>query len=214
MSIGNFLIGLKVLEEVESPLNGKLTVIKDLAWGTYIKGGGLTQCGGVMQMVWKSALKNLKKRKIDFKEILILGLGAGGVTQIISNFWPQAKITGVEIDPVMVDLGKRYLSLKENKVKIVIQDALEFVKKKSKEKYDLILVDLYIGDDVPEKNNSLNFFKSVKKLLSKKGILVVNRLYYGEKRKMAEKTRQDLEKIFSKVEAVFPEANIMFICSL
>jgi len=208
----NFLTGVKVLEEIESPLNGKLTVVKDFAWGTYVKGGGLTQSGGIMSSVWKSALKNLKKRKINFKEVLILGLGGGDVARIVSEFWPKSIITGVEIDPIMVELGKKYLELKENKVEIIIEDAAKFVKKKPKDKYDLVLIDLYVGEDVPEKINSLNFFKSAKKFLKKDGILVVNRLYYGLKRKIAEKTRQDLEKIFPKVETVFPEANIMFIC--
>jgi len=209
----NFLTGVKVLEEIESPFNGNLTVVKDFAWGTYIKGGGLTQSGGIMSSVWKSALKNLKKRKINFKKVLILGLGGGDVARMVSEFWSGSTITGVEIDQIMVDLGKKYLGLKENEVEIIIKDAAKFVKKKPKGKYDLVLIDLYVGDNVPEKINSPNFFKSVRKFLKKDGILVVNRVYYGLKRKIAEKTRQDLEKIFPKVETVFPEANIMFICS-
>ena len=60
----DFLTGIKILEEVESLINGKLAVVRDLAWGTYIKGGGLTQSGGVAEKVWKTSLKEVKGKRV------------------------------------------------------------------------------------------------------------------------------------------------------
>jgi len=121
----------------------------------------------------------------------------------------------VEIDPIMVNLGEKYMGLKESEVEVVIEDAMKFARRQTKkgEKYDLILVDMYIGDTIPEKFATPAFYNLTKKLSEKKGVVVINRLYYGEKRKLADKTHEDLKKIFSKVMAVFPEANIMFVCS-
>ncbi len=214
--LGNFLSGAKILEEVDSPINGRLTVIRDLAWGVYIKAGGLTQSGGVAEKVWHSSLKEVKKVKPEAKKCLILGLAGGGGTKAVKRFWPNTTITGVEIDPIMIDLGKKYMGLKESKTKIVIEDAMRFVKKQTRkrEKYDLILVDMYVGDTVPEKFTTNTFYKLIKKLLEKNGVGVINRLYYDEKRKLADKTRKDLEKIFSKVMTVYPEANVMFVCTV
>jgi spermidine synthase len=211
----DFLSGTTILEEIESPINGSLTVIRDLAWGVYIKAGGLTQSGGVAEKVWHSSLKEVKKEKSKVKKCLILGLGGAGAVKAVKKFWQETAITGVEIDPIMIDLGKKYMGLKESETKVVIEDAMKFVKRQAKreEKYDLILADMYVGDTVPKKFVTPTFYNLAKKLLGKNGVVVINRLYYDEKRKLADKTHQDLKKIFSKVMAVFPEANIMFVCS-
>lgn len=213
VDVNKISLGIKTLEERHSPINGKLSVKKDLAWGTYIKTSEITQSGGIAKKVWNSSLRKIRKSGI--KKCLILGLGGGGMVGIIKKYWPQTKITGVEIDPIMVDLGKKYLGLKEAEVRIVIEDAMKFVKRqiKKKGKYDLILVDMYLGDTIPEKFTTPTFYNMTKKLLGKNGTIVFNRLYYDEKRKLADRTYQDLKKIFSRVMAVFPEANIMFICS-
>src|SRR3990172_2235063 len=128
----DFLAGIKVLEEVESPINGKLTVVRDLAWGTYIKGGGLTQSGGVAEKVWRSSLNKVKGEAHVVKECLILGLGGGGIAKIVRKNWPQTKIVGVDIDPIIVDLGKKYLGLDKLDVEIVIQDARDYITNNSK----------------------------------------------------------------------------------
>ena len=63
----DFLTGTKILEEVDSPINGRLTVVQDLAWGVYIKAGGLTQSGGVAKKVWETTLKRIKNQELfDF----------------------------------------------------------------------------------------------------------------------------------------------------
>jgi spermidine synthase len=212
----NFLSGARILEEKESPINGKLTVIRDLAWGVHIKAGGLTQSGGVAEKVWQTSLKEVKKVKSEVKRCLILGLGGAGAAKVVKRFWPESAITGVEIDPIMIGLGKKYMGLKESEVEIAIEDAMKFVKRQIKKgkKYDLILVDMYVGDTIPEKFITPDFYKLIKELLENMGVAVINRLYYDEKRKLADKTHQDLKKIFSEVMTVFPEANIMFVCTV
>jgi spermidine synthase len=209
----NFLPGTKVLEEIESPINGKIVVLKSLGLGTYIQVEGLTQSGGVMHGVWRTTLKKIKNRRQEVKDSLILGLGGGTAASLIKKYWPEITITGVDIDPVIVDLGKKYLGMPE--VERVIGDAYEYCQQqeKSEKRYDLILVDVYVGYEVPKKFQREKFIKLVKSLLTKNGIIVFNRLYFDEKRSLAMKFSKKLEKIFPKVETVFPEANIMFICS-
>lgn len=205
----NFLTGTSVLEELKSPINGKIRVIKSLGFGTYIQADGLTQSGGVVYDVWKSTLRKLKGKKQEVKDCLILGLGGGSAATLIRKFWPGSKITGVDIDPIMISLGKKYLGLRD--VKVVIGDASRFLKN-NREKYDLVLVDLYFGHNVPEKFQKEDFIKGVRSLLSEQGIAVFNRLYFGEKRSGAMKFLKKLEKVFPKVTPFYPEANVMFVC--
>ena len=167
--------------------------------------------------MWKTTLWKLKnKRTKELKNCLILGLGGGSAAKLVRKFWPDAKIAGVEIDPIMVNLGKKYLKLDAVDVGVAIDDAENYLLAISHQplviNYDLVLVDLYIGYDVPEKFQSENYIHLVRSLLVRSGTAVFNRLYFGEKRKEAEKFGEKLEKVFSKVERIFPEANVMFVC--
>jgi spermidine synthase len=199
----------EVLAEKISPINGRIRVLRSLGLGTYIQVENLTQSGGVVAGVWKTTLKKVKRRKKEVETCLILGLGGGSAATLVKKFWPDAKVTGVDIDPIMVSLGKKYLGLA--KIKVEIGDAKEFLR--NKRTFDLILVDTYIGENFPEKFEKEDFLLSVKKSLSEGGIAVFNRLYYGEKRPLAIKFGERLDKIFGRVERVFPEANIMFLAN-
>lgn len=197
------MLGTKILEERKSEFNGDIKVIRSLGFGTYIQVNGLTQSGGVVESIWKETLKKIKKEKIN--KVLILGLGGGTVAKLAKKYWPKSEITGVEIDPVMVELGGKYLGLTDTKV--IIQDAYGFIKKNA-EIYDLVIVDLYVGDKFPEKFEKEEFLKK----LTKNKLIVFNRLYFGEKRKETVRFGNKLEKIFSKADWFYPQANLMFIC--
>ncbi|KKQ77292.1 MAG: hypothetical protein UT00_C0015G0003 [Parcubacteria group bacterium GW2011_GWA1_38_7] len=196
------MLGTKVIEERNSEYNGNLRVISTWGMGTYIQADGLTQSGGIVNTIWQSTLRKLKKESIN--NCLILGLGGGTVVKLILKYWPKARITGVDIDQVIINLGKKYLDLK--KVKIIIKDAYIF---KNEINYDLLIVDLYKGDKFPKKFETLKFLKT----LTKNKIVIFNRLYYKDKKEEANKFEVKLHKVFSKVDKYFPPVNIMFICS-
>jgi len=44
------------------------------------------------------------------------------------------------------------------------------------------------------------------------GVAVFNRLYYDQKRAEAVNFLSKLEKIFPRVTALYPEANVMYLC--
>ncbi|MFC1625027.1 spermidine synthase [Patescibacteria group bacterium] len=206
-------IGNKVIKVVNSKINGRIEVIKSLAFGTYITVGGLTQSGGIVYEIWKKTLKKVKRNNKSFKNVLILGLGGGSVSILVNKYWTDSKIVGVEIDAEMIQLGKKYLNT--GNVDTRIEDAFLFCKKafKEKMKFDLIMVDLYLGDRFPEKFDSLEFINLVKRLLTKQGLVIFNKLYYAEKRKNSLDFAKKVEKVFKNVEYYYPEANLMLICS-
>jgi spermidine synthase len=208
----NAMLGVKILEEKFSKSNGQIKVINAWGWGTYIQAGGLTQSGGIINAMWRQTLQKLKTRKI--KRCLILGLGGGTVAGYVKKLWPEAETLGVDIDPVIVDLGKKYLGLNKYKIHVKIADALDFVKRVSAKSvpYDLIIVDLYNGDRFPGKFESASFLKAIPKLLSRDGIVIFNRLYYKDKKTDALNFQTKLEKVFKNVSTFLPTVNIMFFC--
>ena len=213
------MIGTKILEERESKYNGHLRVVKSIGLGTYIQAEGLTQSGGIVETIWKSTLKRIHKSLATNHKTLILGLGGGTVAKLIRKIWPDAKITGVDIDPVMVELGKKYLGLERANVEIKIADALSFLTIHQSlftnhftNHFDLVIIDLYNGDQFPEKFGELGFLNKLKGSLLKNGVAVFNRTYYGDMRPKAVKFGLKLQKVFRSVKYYYPEANLMLIC--
>ncbi len=209
------MVGTKVLEERKSKHNGELRVVKTFGMGTYIQSNGLTQSGGVVETIWRQTLRQIKSDGEEIKEVLILGLGGGTVAKLIRRRWPEAKITGVEIDPIMIELGKKYLELDHTNIKIEIADAVDFLTHHSSPAtgiYDLIIVDLYNGDKFPKHFETENYIHLLRSDLTRPGIAVFNRLYYGEKRPQAVKFGNKLGKFFSEVRWFYPEANLMLLC--
>jgi spermidine synthase len=209
------MFGTKILEERKSKFNGNLRVVRSFGLGTYIQANGLTQSGGVVEGIWKETLKKIYNKrtplvlKFTINNCLILGIGGGTAAKLINKFWPGAKITGVDIDPVMVELGRKYLDLDKIDIEIKIDDAFNFPKIPNHSKFDLVIVDLYRGDKFPKKFEDEKFLKS----LTKNKLVIFNRLFYKEKKIEALEFGKKLQKIFDKVEYFYPVSNLMFVCS-
>lgn len=204
------MTGVIRIHETESIINGHIEVARDL-WGISIKVDNLTQSGNLIESIWKKSLKKTHQQNPDYKSCLILGLGGGSTAKIVRKIWPNIKITGVDIDPVMVELGKKYLKLENQNVDIEITDAYEFIKD-NKNKYDLVLVDLYQGREVPKQFTSLQFATLINKSTSANGVAIFNRLYSGQTRSDAVKFLKILENVYNFVDPVYPLANVLFIC--
>lgn len=208
------MLGTKILEKRDSKYNGTLRIVRTWGMGTYIQSDGLTQSGGIVEKIWSQTLKQIINSKLLINNCLILGLGAGTVAKLIRKKWPDAKITGVDIDPIMIELGKKYLELDKYNVDIKITDAFSFLTHHSPPKsYDLIIVDLYNGDKFPKNFETEKYIQLVKSLLTKNGITVFNRLYFKGKKEEAIEFRKKIFKVFKKVETIYPITNIMFIAS-
>lgn len=198
------MLGTKILEERESFINGTIKVVNSWGLGNYIQAGGLTQSGGIVETIWKSTLNQIKKDKHVINNCLILGLGGGTLAKLLRKRYPDSFIVGVEIDPVMIEFGKKYLNLDQYNVDIQIKNA----NKIRLNKYDLVIVDIYQGDTYPKEFESYDFLNRV----AKNKLVIFNRLYFGDKRPDTVRFGNKLEKHFKKVTWYYPEANLMFIC--
>lgn len=114
--------------------------------------------------------------------ILILGFGAGSVASILRmELNLPNHITGVELDEMMVKAGQEHFDiLKLMDVNIIIDDAYEFIQNNNRQ-FNLVIVDLYIDDKVPDKFMTENFIKEISRSLSPEGKLVFNKLTSDEK---------------------------------
>ena len=140
---------------------------------------------------------------------VIVGLGGGSIVRVLTKFFPKAKITGVDIDKSIVELGKRYFNLSSIKnLEIIISDASKFLKTQQKT-YDLIFVDLYKGYSIPKKFQTDCFLKNLNKNLGKNGYVVFNMLAIQMKKPEAKSFLDKVEKIYHDGNTVSSFANTL-----
>jgi len=210
--IQKFFRGYLILEKIESKINGQIEIREDIFRKRSLLVGGISQSGHSVEKLWQKPISHLS---LTIDHCLILGLGAGSAAKLIHNFFPKAEIVGLEIDPIMIKMAKKYFDLSTVKnLEIAVKDAINIIHNTQnvRRKFDLILVDLYLGKEVPEKAKKDKFIKDVKKSLSPSGVAIFNRLYYGQKKKEANQFETRLKKIFSEVEPLHVSANIFFLC--
>ena len=167
----------------------------------------LIQSGGIVKGIWKKAFRKIPK-KLFVSNCLLLGLGGGTVVQLIKARWPEAKITGIELDSEIVKIGKKFFGLGEiDNLEIINNDAIEWVNSCQDRKFDLILVDLYVGGKLPKGAEDKAFLKNLQKLLSQKGVIIFNWLKNKDEKRFIE----TLKRNFSNFNRVDLATNIFLL---
>jgi spermidine synthase len=158
-----------------------------------------------LHRVFQQALEKINIQNRQHKSVLLLGCGAGSIPTI---FYDELQLypamDAVEIDEKVIELGKNYFDLdKFEKLNVIIDDATSFVQS-SKKKYDLILIDLFDGINVPTKFLSKAFFEKLKPLLNDNGELLLNFVAYNhETKQLVDPIKKKLEDTFSTPVEVF-----------
>ena len=108
------------------------------------------------------------------KDVAILGLAGGtAARQMTAAYGTGVQITGVEIDPDIVDVAHRYFHLDEPNVHPVVADARYWIDTTSS-KYDVVIMDAYRQPYIPFHLTTREFFSEVRDHLRPDGVAVVN----------------------------------------
>ena len=131
---------------------------------------------GDLQRILRKGLKYIGFEKIKAMDnILVLGVAGGSIIKTLAEeIQCNGKITGVEIDADVIHIANGYFKLNEiPNLKIVIDDAFEFVLK-TKEKYDLIIIDIFQDTKMPNFLFEKFFINRIGFLLNNNGFVLFN----------------------------------------
>jgi spermidine synthase len=173
--IASYILPLKI--EVCSSMYSDLLEVT-LSNGRYVlNSANANYSFGSLHAIFKGAFKDIGIENLNISNCLMLGLGGGSVVDLLRKTHHQTMpITAVEIDPVIIELGKKYFDLNTHeKLSIVNMDALEFVKT-SRSVYDMIVIDLYIDDVVPSVFHTKEFVLNLKNCTHKNTMILFNKM--------------------------------------
>jgi len=104
-------------------------------------------------------------------KMLLIGLGGGSV---MKNFARENwDVTGVEIDPKVIQMAGDYFGLKESEGEVFCQDGRQFLIS-HEDSYDLIVMDAFGSSSIPFHLVTKEAFGLIGSRLNKNGVLAIN----------------------------------------
>ncbi len=154
---------------------------------------------GSLQTILK---KGLTEIGLDarVKSILVLGLGGGSIIETVrEDFQSSARITLIDIDPLMIFIAKEVFHVERfSGVEMIVSDALEYLQN-SDDRFDIIIVDIFIVDIIPTIFTEPVFIGELRGHLSPHGKILYNTMRSTMPRELFEKIQQHFSEVGLRV---------------
>jgi spermidine synthase len=105
--------------------------------------------------------------------VAILGNAGGTVARAFGRFFPGTAVDAVEIDAELTELGRRFLGLRNPRMRVFAEDARPWLER-STGGYDAIMVDAYRQPYIPFYLTTREFFELTRERLAPGGMTIVN----------------------------------------
>jgi predicted membrane-bound spermidine synthase len=155
---------------------------------------------------------DLDKRKVE--KVLILGFGLGSIPMMLEqHFDKKYQYTAVEIDEEILYLAHKYVTHElTSAIETICTDAAFFVQQ-CNEVFDIICVDLFLDDIIPDTFQKQDFLQNVKNLIAPEGILLYNRLALTNEDKAKNKAfmKNEFLPVFPEGRYLDVDGNWMFV---
>jgi spermidine synthase len=104
---------------------------------------------------------------------LLLGLGAGTLAHLLTRQCPAVRITGVEIDPGIIEFARRHFDLALPNLEVILADAFDYVARCSRQ-FDYVAVDLFRGAAFHRGVLARSFLRRLAAIAGPQGDIVIN----------------------------------------
>ena len=138
------------------------------------------------------------------ERILIVGLGGGTLPTALRELYPEARIDAIEIDPAVKAVAETYFGFQESEnLQVILQDARVFTKRALArgDSYDLIMLDAFNGDYIPEHLMTREYLQETRSLLAENGVLAANTFSISKLYDAESVTYRDVFGIFYNVRS-------------
>jgi len=162
-----------------------------------MKDGGLTG----MYYDYALAAPYMAASADESPDILILGMGSGTYATLCRKYFPEADISGAEIDGRIISLARDHFGMPED-VAVAEYDGRAYLSV-DKRQYDVIMVDAYQDITIPFQMSTTEFFTLVKEHLREDGVMVVNlNMHSGREGSINEHLCDTIASVFDHVQIV------------
>ena len=138
---------------------------------------------------------------------LMLGVGGGGAIHQCFKLFPLQQLIGIEIDPVHLRLAEQYFELRYPELKLQRADALRWLKQRRKQRFDLIIDDVFIASEHPVRPLKVDahWLDLLCQHLSPDGVLIQNHASLADARQVLNEHHIALNRAFASILIFVPE---------
>ncbi|HEX5546002.1 MAG TPA: fused MFS/spermidine synthase [Ktedonobacterales bacterium] len=134
------------------------------------------------------------------KRVAIIGLAAGTIARQFTAVYGPVPIDGVEIDPAIVDVGRRYFDMTEPNLHVHTADGRTFMRI-THNTYDVVAIDAFQQPYIPFQLTTKEFFEEVRAHMSPTGVLELNTGHTRTDYRLAQAFINTLSQVFPSVYA-------------
>jgi spermidine synthase len=109
----------------------------------------------------------------DPRSVCFIGLAAGTAAKEYTAIYGPVAMDGVELDPAIVEVGRRFFAMDEPNLDVVIEDGRHFLAR-TDHAYDVIILDAYRQPYIPFHLTTREFFALTRERLNEGGVVAVN----------------------------------------
>jgi spermidine synthase len=107
------------------------------------------------------------------RRVAILGNAAGTTSRAYEEYFPRTVVDGVEIDPELSEIGRKYFDMNNPRLHLHHEDARPWLRRTG-DRFDVISVDAYRQPYIPFYLATKEFFELVRDRLAPGGVVIVN----------------------------------------
>lgn len=160
--------------------------------------------------------KKLDLSRLPGEAVLILGFGLGSVPYILEKkLGLQLEYTGIEIDESVIELASSYSIPRLESPVQLIQTSGEMFLDISDETFDLIIIDIFLDDVIPDEYLQIDFLEQVRDHLNPGGLVIMNTLALTAADRTASREffSGTFKKVFPGAVAETVPGNLMLLSS-
>lgn len=128
----------------------------------------------------------------------IIGLAAGTIARQFTQVYGPVPIDGAEIDPSIVNVGRKYFAMNEPNLHVYVQDGRAFLAT-TQEHYDVVAIDAFQQPYIPFQLTTREFFSQIRSHLSPEGTVVLNTAHTTHDYRLVQAFVNTLKQVFPSV---------------
>lgn len=109
------------------------------------------------------------------RQLLLIGLAAGTVSGLYTEVYGTIPITGIELDPQIIAVGRDYFAMNQPNLTAIAADGRRWLQQQpATAQWDLVAIDAYRPPYIPFHLTTVEFFTLVRDHLTADGVVAIN----------------------------------------
>lgn len=134
----------------------------------------------------------------QLRRVAIIGLAGGTIAHQFTQVYGPVPIDGAEIDPAIVNVGRKYFGMNEPNLNVYEEDGRTFLET-TNYKYDVVAIDAFQQPYIPFQLTTREFFQIVRSHMLPDGVLALNTAHTTTDYRLVQAFVNTLSQVFPSV---------------